>query len=281
MHERPDHQLAHVAPDLAAGQALAQHAHELDRRRVLGAVAGDEEHGGRAGRPRSALVFEGRIEEIEQQRRAVGVAPLEVVDPHDERLGGGHARQQLAQGAEGAAAQLERIGRVGARRGAVDGVDAQEHGEDAGQRLDVGRDELQGLLLREGSQVLRERVDEAVDALVGHALALVAAALEHHGAVALGDVVEEAMEERALAHARGAVDLERDRLAAPRRAEGVLEHGEVVVAPDEREHLAPGVVGGARVGDDAAQRREDRRLGRPLARAPLEEADAEIGEIVR
>ena len=94
-------------------------------------------------------------------------------------------RQQLAQGADRAAARLLRIGHLEVEHARLfDRVDAAQHREQARQRDDVARNELATRGLVELQQVRAERVDDAVEALVRHRLALVAAAGEHDCVVA-------------------------------------------------------------------------------------------------
>ena len=65
------------------------------------------------------------------------------------------------------------------RTRAGDAVDAFEHGEDADQRHDVARQQALDIGIGEAPQVSAERIDDAVERLVGDSLALVAATLEH------------------------------------------------------------------------------------------------------
>src|SRR6185503_7275900 len=85
----------------------------------------------------------------------------------------------------------------------------------------------------EPAQVTRECVDHAVERLVRHRLALVAAAGEHERAVRYG-LVAEVTDERRLADARRALDEHADRAAAFETSECVAEHGQLAAATDER-----------------------------------------------
>ena len=69
---------------------------------ILAADSGQEQEHGGVGRP----------EQLGQERRAVDIAPLQVVDGQDQRLPVAEPGQQLAQGREGAAAQLLGVGHL-------------------------------------------------------------------------------------------------------------------------------------------------------------------------
>ena len=92
------------------------------------------------------------------------------------------AHEELAQRREGPPPQLLRVrdlehGAPGARHRRH----LAQHGEDAREGDDVvGQERLHGGAV-EAPQVLAQGIDDAVEGLVGHGLALVAAAVEDHG----------------------------------------------------------------------------------------------------
>src|SRR2546422_312617 len=68
--------------------------------------------------------------QVFEQGPAVHVPPLQVVDEEHERPAVRHPHEQLSQGLERAALQLERVGDVEDRPArAVHGADLAEHGE--------------------------------------------------------------------------------------------------------------------------------------------------------
>jgi len=222
----------------------------------------------------------------DEERRAVEVAPLEVVDRDDEAPPRRHAPQQRAQAREGAPPELGRVGRLlsrararssararGCRGRHRDGLHAAEHGEQPQQRHELARRGQQPLDLArlEPPQVPRERVDHAVDGLVRHGLALVAAAGEADRLAPPGEPGKEPLDERALPHARRPVDVHGDRAPEPRDgAERAGEGGELAQAADERGPLV------ARDGSGSPDPgRRDRLLDRdPGRRAGIHAAHA-------
>ena len=76
----------------------------------------------------------GGADHVEEQGGAVDVAPLEVVDVDHQAAPIADPSEQLAEGAEGAASELELVLEAAASGGRVgDGVAAVEHREDAGE----------------------------------------------------------------------------------------------------------------------------------------------------
>ena len=151
--------------------------------------------------------------------------------------------QQLAQRAERAAAQLLRVGNLDVTMAAAgDRLDLAEHREEARERHDVARQDGVGFAGAELLEVLRDRIDDRVERLVGHRLALVAAADERDRMrVALAHVAKEAAHERGLAHARIGRGRRRPRLA--RRA-----------MPETPRRARPGAVRARRASDRGATR---------------------------
>ena len=113
---------------IPASRAPRRLAQEGARRGIFAAIAPQQEQ------PRGI----GRTEDLRQQRRAIGVAPLKVIDRHHERPAVADAGQQLAQGMEGPPAQLLGVGDLGGEaRGHRHGLGTAEDREDPRQRSDV------------------------------------------------------------------------------------------------------------------------------------------------
>ena len=151
----------------------------------------------------------GWTEEFREEERAVGVAPLQIVDRQDQRTAISQAGQELTQGAEGAAPQLLRVGDLGGepwrRR---HGPGPPQRREDPDQGSDVAGQERLRLQERQALHVLTQSIDDAVECLVGHRLLLVAPARQHNGLVAADQIVEEAPDQGGLADTRRAMDVE-------------------------------------------------------------------------
>ncbi|HEY3351794.1 MAG TPA: hypothetical protein VGQ83_00975 [Polyangia bacterium] len=255
----------------ATGHERPQRAHE---RRVAAAAPHAEEQDGRSvGRPKH----------LPEEGEAVGVGPLQIVDDDHERAAVGDADEELAHGGEEPRAQLLRVhaGAVHPRRRG-DGAHASQHREDVAEERRRPRQEGRRLLARQAPHVAAERVDDAVDRLEGHQLALVAAAAEH-GHAALLEGVGEAAHDGALADPGLALDDERQRGArAAHLVEGRGQRVELLVAADEGrpEALVPRRRRG-RPGGRAVEAREELAPGRPPLRVEPQELRAERVEVGR
>ena len=165
----------------------------------------------------------GRTEDLDEERRAVEVAPVRVVDEEDERLDLTQGREELAQRTEGALSQTPPVVLARLARRGRHARDALHDGEEAAQRPDVLRQE-QGLAgVRHAHQVAAEGVDHAVDRLERDRLALEDAATQDDGLAVHRQVVEEVMDGRRLPHARASADPHRDRPARLRRLRGLAQ----------------------------------------------------------
>jgi hypothetical protein len=242
-----DEHVAHVAAHAGAlveALELAQHRRAGG---LVAAVGADHEEGGGVGRG----------QELGEQAGAVLVAPLQVGDAEDQRAAVGDAGEQLLEAAKAAAAGLLLVGALEhALRGVGDDGDAGEHGEQAGELVDVAGHQRGGLDLRQPAEVVGERVDDGVEGLEGDGLALVAAAVEDHGLAVAAQGGEDVVDEGGLADAGVAVDVDGDGLALRRGLVGVVEGGEQVLAADERGrvddrrgHAAAGGHRGAALGE--------------------------------
>ena len=107
-----------------------------------------------------------RAHQLEEQRRAVDVAPLHVVDEDDQRLPLRRAREELAQRGERALAHHLRIarGRLRERPRCRPRAGGPGTGARAPRCLAAARAARRA---SGGDQVAAERVDDAVDGLVG------------------------------------------------------------------------------------------------------------------
>ena len=190
--ERPDREIAHLGRNRPAGAHLE---HEGARGRLLVAVGHHDEQ---RRRERGA-------HGLEQQVDAVGVAPLHVVDPEDQRPAARQLGEHPPQRGERVAPHVLRVGGRGLHGGG-DGRHAPQHREQTREGPDVGRHRDGAVVVGEPHQVPAQRVDDAVEGLVGHRLALVGAAAQGDGLAAPDQAVEELLDERRLAHAGGAVD---------------------------------------------------------------------------
>ncbi len=151
--------LAHFALELADDvlPALAQCRQEEQRRRV------------------------GRTEQRPQERQAVRIGPLQVVDHRDDGPPVRESHEQLAQGEEHVATQLLGIERLEEPGRPGDGLDPPQHGKHLREQGSVARQERRRVGLGQSPERPAERVHDAVDRLVGHGLVLVASPGEHDG----------------------------------------------------------------------------------------------------
>ncbi len=117
--------------------------------------------------------------------------------------------------------------------------------------------------------MLRERVEDAVEGLVRHALALVAAALEDEGAVGAAQLGDEAIDEGGLADARAAADVHAHRRAGDGELERVAHGRQQIVAADE----ARAALGRAERG--LAERLADVGAAEPRRRVAPQQAHAQ------
>jgi hypothetical protein len=188
--ERREQDVSHVArqlrKELGVVGSRALRDEEQDRRRI------------------------GRTQQRIEERQAVGIGPLQVVDAEHDRVARTHPREQRAERRETSVPQFLRIehGRTGGRG---HGRDAPEPREDARESIGVARQELGQLRRLEAREVPRERVDDAVESLVRKRFAFVATACEDDE-VRFGsaELFDEGRAERALAEARLALDADGD-----------------------------------------------------------------------
>ena len=134
-------QLGHVDQlhPAVRGRQRGERQHPSDRRArldLLASIAGHEQQRGLVG----------RAEQVREKRRAVDVAPLEVVDEQDERAALGETSKQFAKRRGGPPAQLVHIRLVGLPASAfVDRIHPGQHGKDTLQRPHVAGEQGCGL----------------------------------------------------------------------------------------------------------------------------------------
>lgn len=259
--------LTHVA------QAAPQRAEQRARLGLLGAVAEDDEHGGCIGHSK----------QLEEERAAVAVTPLQVVQQKDDLRPHGKALEQLSKCAEGEASQLLRVrdpeGAPGIR---CNRPHAREHRKDPRESQDSPRQQRLDVLEWKPAEETTDGVDQAVDGLERHRLALVATTREDDGVAVLRQLLGEAGEQHALAHARAAAHVDHQGpVPGARLAESVAELLHLRLAPDERDIDATGHERGA--GGEIprpGQATQDVEARRPHLGVALEQVAAERVEIL-
>ena len=105
---------------------------------------------------------------------------MQIVYEDDERLTQREAREQLAQGSEGAPPQDERIGeQLFARRHVADRADLQDDGEQTCERGRIHRHQLVHLRGGQLHQMFAQTINHTIERFVGDEFALVAAPFQH------------------------------------------------------------------------------------------------------
>ncbi len=161
----------------------------------------------------------GRAQQLREQRRAVRVPPLQVVDEENERRGVRDPAEELPERAKAPAALLERVrDRDDPPPRERHGLHLPQHREEAHEGEQVAGQQRLGLGLRQSSQVVGQRVHEAVEGLVRHRFLLVRAPRQNDGArVRRRTLVQESPHQRGLADAGAAANEHGDRAAFLRR----------------------------------------------------------------
>ncbi len=247
----PELDRVHRARELGAGSRLAAPGHDHEDSRSVG-----------------------WMQDLPQQRDRIGIGPLDVVDHDDDRLMRGERAEQGAQPAERARPELDR--RRGPRHAHPrDRGHAAQHREHAGERLDLVGEQQRDIDRVAAEQLARQRVDDAVDPLERHALALVAAAGEHERPRALRlDTLDEIAHERALADPALALDEHRGAATGDDLVERAVERGELARASDERQWTLLG-------GRARGQARDDHGRGRPGRRRAAQQIHAQARQLGR
>ena len=261
------------APDVGALEALLEEL--LQERARLGVaplpLPEDEQEARGVRRPH----------DLGEQGGAVDVAPVHVVEVHHHRSEPRHLRKQRSKRRERLLSHALGVvdGASGQRR---DRLDPPQDGEETRERPRVRRQRDRGAALLERDQAAAERVDHAVDRLVGDRLAFVRAAAQDHGVAPRRQPLEEVLHERRLAHARRAPDAHDHAAAGPGRDEGLVQGLQLGAAPYERPTMAyPGDGRGAKRSALAdAESREHLTTGGSLFRRASQELAAEGVEIL-
>ena len=180
--ERSDLQVAQLRP---LGPARPQLGEKGARLGLLFAIRHHEQE--RRGMWRSR--------QLEQQGGAVGVSPLDVVDEEDDWPSSNKRRKQLAQGRERSPSNALGVGDsfLGERS---DAGHAPEDREEPREGPGILREREGQVLFVQTHQVAAQRVDHAVDGLVGHGLALVHAPPQDDRRALLHQLVEELLDQR-------------------------------------------------------------------------------------
>ncbi len=199
----------HLDQEWAAGRlAAAVRHHEEERGRVRG------------------------TRQLHQQRDAVDVAPLCVVDEHHQRLALRERGEQIAEGDERAPAYSLRIV-AGLVPAPADARDPLQDGKHTSQGRHVDRQRERFALFLEEHQMAAERIDGAVDRLVRDRLTLVSPPAENERFPALREAVEEVLHDRGFAHPRHTGEAHGHLHARSSAVEGLAERAELLLAPDE------------------------------------------------
>ncbi len=194
---------------------------------------------------------------------------MNVVDEDHQRLPSRDRREQSAQRPEREATYALRI--LGVLPGSLEPGHALQDREEPPERPCVRRRGNGIYPFREADQVATQRVDDAVHHLVRDRFALVGPSAEDHRLGVLHEIVEETLDERGFAHARGAGDAHRDRVPRSRRIEGLAQDLKLPVAADESRKGVDG--------DGSA--RWHRRVGCPEALEDLGARRAHGGVVVQ
>jgi hypothetical protein len=176
-------------------RAIEQGPQEGLGRHLLAPEAEERQHGRRRR----------RAEQLLEQHGAVGIGPLQIVDPDHEQTAVGQLAQQRTKRVERLMAEAQRIAGLGLflPRDGGDGRDLKQHGKHAREPSDIGRKYARDFIGRHRREVTAAIVDHAVKGLVRDRFVLVAAAGEHDRLTVAGERREEMADQCALADADG------------------------------------------------------------------------------
>ena len=156
----------------------------------------------------------GGAEQVQEQASTVRITPLKIIDLHHQWLVVTNAQQEVLECLEGLVAQFVGVaGLVFGSPSMGDCADTSKDREELGERVDVARQQLGGLFRRKLHHVAAQGVDDVVERLVWHALALIAAAAQDDCSLPLDEFIGEATGQGGLAHAADSVDKGHHRLA--------------------------------------------------------------------
>ena len=177
----------------------------------------------------------GRRHKLGQHRRAVLIAPVEIVDREHDVTALAEPRDELAKRGDACATGLARIGHTRAGAGRIgDRRHTLKHRKHAGQRCRLNRNERRDIRGRECEQIVGQRVDERIERLERHRFLLVAASRQHRDVAVGAKAGEEPCEEKALAGARWTLDVRGDRGAGLHGGKRVGQLCELPFASDDR-----------------------------------------------
>jgi hypothetical protein len=195
--QRPHLDLAVVKRHSVFALQLLPLRQEGAARGFVAAVGADEQQRRRLRRP----------QHLEERLGAVGVAPLQVVDEPQHQGTPADAAQQRTQSPEGPLTHLlviEIRGRSVPRPGHH--LDALEYRKHVGQHPNIVGHEQGGIGLGQGAEVAAEGIDDAVQGLEGHRLAVVTPTRHHCQMPVLPQGSDEVLPQGRLALARAAAD---------------------------------------------------------------------------
>ena len=217
-----------------------------------------------------------------QDRSAVGIPPLRIVDRDDERRAHRQTKQQIAKRRRSALPHGLRVETFEQRCGHTPHFwHPEQHGKQVSQDSGIAGQDAGNFDVTQRIEVLRKRVDQRIDRLVGHRLAFVAACSERQQRrLAPMFVLEEPAEERGLSHPGRTRDERHDGFSAAGRAGRIAQLGEMGVPTEEH------IRGGRRRGHRHARRRaieprEDLPRRRSLLGFRLEERHRQFRQIAR
>ena len=222
----------------------------------------------------------GRSHDLEKEGRAVDVAPVNVVDVQDRRTEARQLREERAQRRKRALPHALRVvdGVNGQR---CDRIDPPQHREETRKRPCVRRQRNGRAALLEGHQATTERIDHAVDRLVGDGLALVGASAQDHRIAARHQAVEEVLNESGLAHPRRAHHAHDHAASRPSGHEGLVQRPQLAAPTHQRRTMmyARDWSGAEEPVREDAQSAQHLATGRTLFGRPPQKVGAERVEI--
>src|SRR5262249_54545433 len=176
----------------------------------------------------------GRTKNLAQERGAVQISPLQVVDEEDERVLVGEASEQLSEGRESASTQFFGVGNGrGFATSFSDDLDLTQDGKESSKKQDINGQNSFGLKRRDLREIPTQSIYDAVESLVGDGLLFVATTRQDD-CVGFGfnKLIEEVAHEHSFAHAGAALNIDGDGLAGSGFVEGIVQCRHMSVSPN-------------------------------------------------
>jgi hypothetical protein len=224
-----------------------------------------------------------RREGLDEKRRAVRVAPLQVVKEENQPATPGQAIEQLSKCVDALlpeSVEIRGVESLGPFSGQRHRQHLVEHGKQPGQGRRLAWQDGRGFVDRQLLKVTREVIDKPVQRLVGNRLRFVAATRQGQVRIVMAplDLAQELTHQRRLAGSGSATHLYDDD-AVTGELERLLQGTKLPIASDEASH------GTVRAGPlwerGRRQAVEDLWRLRPQRRIDLEQVPAETVEIIR